>query len=78
MKYLNGAFLSIPFINTNEDGSTERCWAHMDFNGAVDKRRIKRQIKKWVRLQLGRKLGREELAMLLRRIRNKSLDGTWR
>lgn len=78
MRYNNGAFVSIPFINTRADGETERCWAHLDFNGAVDKRRVKRQIKKWVRDSLGRKLGREELAQLMRRVRNKSLDGTWR
>lgn len=78
MRYTNGAFVSIPFVNTKEDGTTERCWAHMDFSGDVDRRRIKRQIKKWVRTNLGRKLGREEQTLLMRRVRNKSLDGTWR
>lgn len=78
MRYNNGAFLSIPFINTVEDGSTERCWAHMDFTGSVDHRRIKRQIRKWVKSNLGRHLGREEQAMLMKRIKSKDADGTWR
>ena len=70
--------LSIPFINTVEDGSTERCWAHMDFTGAVDHRRIKRQIRKWVLTNLGRSIGHEEHAMLMKRIKAKDADGTWR
>lgn len=78
MRYLHGAFLSIPFVNTLEDGSTERCWAHMDFTGVVDRRRIKRQIRKWVLTNLGRHIGHEEHAMLLKRIKSKSSDGTWR
>ncbi len=78
MRYKNGAFISIPFINTLDDQSTERCWAHLDFEGDVDRRRIKRQVKTWVRKSLGRKLGREELALLMKRIKDKGADGTWR
>lgn len=72
MRYTDGCYVSIPFINTKEDGDTERCWAHLQFRGNVDRRRVKRQIRKWVSANLQRHIHPEELRMLVRRV--KTLD----
>lgn len=61
-----GANISVPFISTNEDGTTERNWARMGFAGPVDRRRIKREVRKWVKRQLGRRIDADTLRRLLR------------
>lgn len=68
MKYSDPS-INVPWINTKEDGTTERCWSSLSFAGAVDRRRIRREVRKWVKRALGRTLYTEELHMLTNRKR---------
>lgn len=65
-------YLSIPYLGMDDAGNATRNWAHLTFKHEdglpVDKRKIKRMIRKWVWSQLERRINNEELRMLLRRV----------
>lgn len=62
----DGTMVMLPFITTNEDGSTERNWARMRFVGVVNRRRVKREIRKWVKRALGRCIHPVELRAIMK------------
>jgi len=57
----------VPYIDTAEDGSTDRCFAKLTFSGDVDRRRVRRELRKWVKRSLKRTLHPVEQAMVMRR-----------
>jgi len=63
-------YVSFPYITSNEDGSTNRNWAHMTFRSdtRVDRRVIKKAIRKWVKDNLERTLHCNDLAMIMKRV----------
>ncbi len=63
-------YVSFPYITSNEDGSTNRNWAHMTFKSAerIDRRSIKRAVRKWVKRNLDRTLHCAELEMIMKRM----------
>ena len=68
MKARRGARVLIPFITTNDDKSTDRNWAKLDFSGPVDRRRVKREIRKWVKRSLERNLDTFTLLKLMKQV----------
>lgn len=65
------ARVTVPFISTNEDGSTDRNFANLKFESSepIRKRRIKREIRKWVKRILERNLSTYELLKLMKIVR---------
>lgn len=61
-----GKLVMLPYLTTEEDGSTNRNWARFRFTGPVDRRRIKREVRKWVKRILGRSIHPIELRNLLK------------
>ena len=63
-------YVSFPYLTANEDGSTNRNWAHMTFKSEerIDRRAVKRAIRKWVKHNLERTLHCNELAMITKRV----------
>lgn len=65
-------YLSMPYIGMDEDGSTTRNWAHFTFKHKdgkpVPKRRVKREVRKWIKRNLGRAVLTEELRAVVRRV----------
>ena len=61
-----GRLVMIPFLTTNEDGSEDRNWARLRFYGAVNRRRIKREVRKWIKRTLGRSVHPYELRRILK------------
>lgn len=65
-------YLSIPYLGMDDEGNATRNWAHFTFKHAdglpVDKRKIKRMVRKWIKLNLERTIHGEELAMLMKRV----------
>lgn len=65
-------YLSIPYLGMNDDGEATRNWAHFTFKHAdglpVDKRKIKRMVRKWIWHNLERRIIGEELRMLMKRV----------
>lgn len=63
--------VSIPYVAVQEDGSTTRNWAHLTFAAPkgerIDRRRVKREIRKWVKHNLERTLSTFELLMIMKR-----------
>lgn len=68
MNYPHGFALSFPYITTREDGTSEFNRALMHTNDSIDKRGIKRIIRKWVKVNLGRTLHTTELLLLMKQI----------
>lgn len=66
MRLEYGFGLSFPYYTTNEDGTVELNRAMMHSNDPVDTRRIKRILRKWVKVNLGRTLHTKELLVLMR------------
>lgn len=69
----NVKFLSFPYLLAKEGtDECERCWAHMTFKTAdgstVDRRVIKKVVRKWVKINLGRSIHPRELHKLLKRV----------
>lgn len=67
MRYKYGVQCMMPYVHMNEDGSTDRSWAKFTFRGDVDRRRVKRELTKWVKRELGRKLSAFERDMIIKR-----------
>jgi hypothetical protein len=67
MRYEKGVMLMVPFVNTNEDETTDRMWAKFSFKGNVDRRRVKRELRKWVQRNLQRRLHPIEQGMVMKR-----------
>lgn len=67
MRYRNGIQCMMPYVHMNEDGTTDRCWAKFSFRGDVDRRRVKRELTRWVKRELGRKLSAFERDMIMKR-----------
>lgn len=61
--------VSFPYLGMNENGETYRAWAHMTFQaeGTVDKRLVKRAIRRWIKENLGRVVHSFELRQIMRR-----------
>lgn len=68
MRYQNGCIVSVPFIDLNADGETDRAWAGMRFEGNVDRRRVKREIVKWIKRNIGRQVHPNELYLLMKKV----------
>ena len=72
-------YLSMPYIGMDDDGTATRNWAHFRFKHAdglpVDKRKIKRMVRKWIWLNLGRQVHQEELCMLMKRVWHSDEEG---
>lgn len=62
MRYINGAVALVPSLQReHEDGEWSRSWSKLTFrpigtSGGVDRRRVKREVRKWVRNALGRSI----------------------
>lgn len=63
-----GANVAIPYINTEEDGSTTRNWARLSFTGPVDRRRVKREIRKWIKRALHRNVDQNTLRQIAKQV----------
>lgn len=75
MKYYGGAQVMVPWLENKEDGSLDRNWTALTFTTAtsqdyVDRRRIKREIRKFVRGTIGRHIHIAELRFILAYVRN--------
>lgn len=69
MRYEHGFAITIPYVDTIDDaGGTSWNRALLHTNDAVDRRRIKRVLRQWVRHQLGRTLHTAELNLLMRKV----------
>lgn len=68
MRYVHGFAVTVPFLDTNEDGSTSWNRALIHTNDNVDRRRIKRIIRKWARSHLGRTLYTHELLLIVKQV----------
>lgn len=71
MKF-NNPTLAVPYIGLDEAGNTTRNWANFRFAGQVDRRRIKRMVRKWVKRNLGRRIHTSELHSVCRTVRIKT------
>lgn len=65
MKY-NGRMVVIPWLMTTLDGDVERVHSTMKFKGVVDRRRVKREVRKFFKKTLERKVHPYELHRLLK------------
>ena len=68
------AYLSIPYIGKDVTAEgvefTTRNWAHLTFVAEkLDKRKIKRIVRKYIKQSLQRTLHSEELRLLMKRVR---------
>jgi RNase P protein component len=69
MRYEHGFAVTIPYLTPNEDGTNRMERALLHTNDAVDRRRIKRILRRWVRDTLGRTLYTHEMRLLMRNVR---------
>jgi len=68
---MNHARVHFPYLGMNEQGETTRNWVTMRFTskqGPVDRRRIKREIRKWGKRALGRSIHPTELIQICRKV----------
>lgn len=63
-----GATVLVPYITTQEDESTDRNWARLNFVGPVNRRRVKREIRKWVKRTLERSIDQHTLRLLCKQV----------
>lgn len=56
MRYQHGVTLMVPYIHLNEDQTTDRMYAKLTFKGDVDRRRVKRELGKWGKRTLQRRI----------------------
>lgn len=68
MNYPYGFVVVIPFSDAQEDGTTEWKRALLTSNDPLDKRRIKRTIRKWVKVALSRTIYTHELNSLMKQV----------
>lgn len=72
-------YLSMPYLGMDDAGEPTRNWAHFTFKHAdgypVDKRKIKRMVRKWIWQNLERRVHSEELHMLMKRVQYLTEDG---
>lgn len=72
-------YLSMPYLGMNDAGEPTRNWAHFTFRHEdglqVDKRKIKRMVRKWIWQNLERRVHQEELHMLMKRVQYRTEDG---
>lgn len=72
-------YLSIPYLGQDDAGEPTRNWAHLTFSPPdgkpVHRRKIKRAVRKWIWLQLGRCIHPEEMHMLLKRVQYFDQEG---
>lgn len=65
-------YLSMPYLGMDDEGNATRNWAHFKFQHAdglrVDKRKIKRLVRKWIWHNLERRVNQEDMRMILRRV----------
>lgn len=71
MKFVGGAIVMVPWIGVDEDGVTNRNWSRLSFKttehgASVDKRRIKREIRKFIAGTIQRSVHISELQHILR------------
>ena len=61
--------VSFPYLGMDAEGETTREWAHMRFKSEqyIPLRRVKREIRKWVKCTLGRTLHTRELLLIMKR-----------
>lgn len=69
MKFPYGFMLVFPYLASNADGSVSRNYARLTTNGEVDKRRVKRGLRRWVKSELGRTVHSRELHALMRAVK---------
>lgn len=66
------AYVAVPYIDTMEDGTTTRNFAHISLQNPdsnIDRRRVKREVRKWVKRTLGRNIYTWELNALMKNVR---------
>lgn len=68
MRYPHGFAITIPYVDTNEDGSTSWNRALLHTNDPLDRRRVKRVLRQWVWSQLGRQLHTAEMRLLMKKV----------
>lgn len=66
---LRNPVVSIPYLDTDEDGSTVRKWDTLKFGQVMDHRSVKRYVRKWGHVYLGRQIHSQELRALVKRNR---------
>lgn len=71
MRYTNGVYLTVPYMMPNEDGTTSMMRSRMNFSGNVDRRRVKRELRKWVKRNLERSLSVREQNLIMRNAQRK-------
>ena len=61
--------VSFPYLGMDDAGETTREWAHMRFSSSeyIQTRRVKREVRKWVKRNLGRTLHTRELLLIMKR-----------
>ena len=68
MKYEHGFAVTIPWVDTNEDGSSKWNNSIVYTNTPVDRRRVKRVIRQWVKHTMDRTISTYELNLLMKRV----------
>lgn len=68
MRYPYGFVVTIPFSELQDDGSTAWKRALLSSNDDLDRRRIKRVIRRWVKVTLGRNLYTHELLSIMKQV----------
>jgi len=65
MRYEHGFVVQVPFLDTNADGSVSRNYALVSSNDNVDRRRVRRILRQWVKSYLFRQLSTREQRSLM-------------
>ena len=76
--YTDVVVVDFPYLTTNDDQSTSRRWATMRFKafeGKVDRRRVKREVRKWIKRTLERNVSSYELRKILKRAHRETSEG---
>lgn len=61
--------LLFPYLSTSADGSVSRNYARLTTNGRIDKRAVKRGVRKWIKVNLGRNVSTVELLGLMKAVK---------
>lgn len=69
MRYTTGCQIMVPYIDMDENGESSPAYARMTFKGDVDRRRVKRELRKWVKRQVGRSISGWELQGIMKSAR---------
>ena len=65
MRYIN-PYINVPYLGMDEEGNSTRNWAKFRFIGSVERRRIKRMVRKQMNKMLGRSVHTSELLTIIK------------